>query len=104
MGVVRRTWVAGLLGLGLICLISALFALLDAARIEQAQSGIEFTRAATSLRWIVAGEVGAVALTTCVVVWRLRPVVRRVLALAVVVWGITLLDFAFLAMAGAVPR
>lgn len=104
MTVIRRNWAAGLLGLGLICLIFVLFALLDAARIQQAHGGIEFTRSANRLRWIVIGEVAAVALITGLVVWRLHPLASRLVALAAVVWGLSLVDFALLAMGGAVPR
>jgi hypothetical protein len=104
VSVPRRIWAAGLLGLGLIFLISVLLALLDAARIQEAHGGVEFTRAATGLRWIVIGEVAAVALLTGLVVWRLRRLASRLGALAVAVWGISLVDLALLAMGGSVPR
>jgi hypothetical protein len=93
-----------LLGLGLIFLIGVLLALLDAARIQEAHGGLEFTRAATGLRWIVIGEVAAVALLTGLVVWRLRPLAARFAAMAAVAWAIGLFDLALLAMGGAVPR
>lgn len=104
MTLIRRNWAAGLLGLGLICLVVVLLALLDAARIQQAHGGIEFTRSATRLRWIVVGEVAAVALITGLVVWRLYPLAARLVALAAVVWALSLIDFVLLAAGGAVPR
>ena len=104
MSVIRRNWVAGLLGLGLIFLIGVLLALLDAARIQEGHGGLEFTRAAARLRWIVIGEVAAVAAITGLVVWLLRPLAARLGALAALAWGLSLADLALLAAGGALPR
>jgi hypothetical protein len=93
-----------LLSLGLIFLSGVLLALLDAARIEEAHGGLEFTHAATGLRWIVIGEVAAVAAITGLVAWLVRPLAARLGALAALAWGLSLVDLALLAAGGAVPR
>lgn len=89
---------------GAIVLLVLLWGLLDLARIQESHGGTEFERSALFARAIVVVEVIGVAVTGLVVLWRSRSATVRFVILAVVVWSLSLFDFALLALAGSVPR
>jgi hypothetical protein len=103
-GSTRRVVSGAALGLGTIALAALLWAILDLARIQQSHSGEEFKRSANLLRFIVLAEILAVALGSGLIVWRSRSPTARLVTIAVVVWALSLFDFALLAIAGSVPR
>jgi hypothetical protein len=89
---------------GAIVLVAMFWALLDLARIQQSHGGAEFERSAGFARGIVVVEIVGVAVTALVAMRRSRSPTVRLAILAVVVWSLSLFDFALLALAGTVPR
>lgn len=88
----------------MILFIALLFAILDLARIAQSYQGAIFQRSATLLRWFVLGQIGIVPGAGTIVWWRVKRTTTRLAWLAIVVWIVSALDFAFVAQAGVIPR
>jgi len=104
MSRVKQLFSAAALTLGTIALLTLLWGLLDLARIQQSHPGREFQDSASFLRMMAVVEILAVAVSASVIMWRRRSPIARLVTLAIVVWGLSLFDFLFLAQAGVVPR
>jgi len=89
-----------LLGLGGVAWILQLLALFGQASIQQAHRGEKFAVSAEFIDGLIVTQIVAVLVSAGLILWRgRRPIVR----LAVVLWGLFVLDFLFLLIAGMVP-
>jgi low temperature requirement protein LtrA len=100
----KRVLAGAALGVGAVALVAMLLAGLGLAGYQQAQPGAEHQRSAMAIRWIVLGEILLVLLACSLVVWRNKSPVARLVIAAGIVWAVSLFDFYFIALAGAVPR
>jgi hypothetical protein len=100
----RRILAGTALGIGMILFIALLFAILDLARIEQSYQGAIFQRAATVLRWLLAGQIVVVAGSGIIIFTRRKGISTRLALLASVVWVISAVDLVYVSLAGAIPR